>query len=67
MRVAIARLLAFIAIVEGVIAIPVKLADGSIAGIHAAGFLRAAAVTLLLAIFFILDDLRDQYRKGHES
>lgn len=64
MKITIARLLAFVAIVEGLISIPVKLADGSILGIHAAGFLRAASVTLLLAIFFILDDMRDQHQKA---
>lgn len=67
MKITIARLLAFVAIVEGLISIPVKLADGSILGIHAAGFLRAASVTLLLAIFFVLDDMRDQYQKSRGS
>lgn len=65
MKAAFARLLALIAVIEGLIAIVVKLADATILDIAATGFLRAASVTLLLAIFFILDDLRDQYQRTH--
>lgn len=64
MKITIARLLAFVAIVEGIVAIPVKVADGSILGIHGSGFLRAASVTVLLAIFFLLDDMRDRHQKS---
>ena len=65
MRVILARLLALIAIVEGMISIPLRLADTSLFGIEGGGFLVASIPTLLLAIFFILDDMRDNMKKPY--
>ncbi|MFA6002361.1 MAG: hypothetical protein WC828_09690 [Thermoleophilia bacterium] len=65
MRAGLARLLAFIAIVEGVISVPVKWSGGSFLGVWGSGYLKAGMATLLLAIFFLLDDLRDQYSREH--
>ena len=67
MRVGLARLLAFIAIVEGAISIPVKWSGGSFLGVWGAGYLKAGMATLLLAIFFLLDDLRDRYSREHSG
>ncbi|MHB1325025.1 MAG: hypothetical protein ACYDGS_03600 [Thermoleophilia bacterium] len=65
MRTGIARILAFLALIEGVIAIPVKLwTDGGLWGISGGGYLMAAMTTLLMAIFFLLDDFRDLYRRA---
>lgn len=65
MRVGLARLLAFIAIIEGIISIPVKWSGESFLGVWGSGYLMAAMATLLLAIFFLLDDLRDRYSREH--
>ena len=65
MRVGLARMLAFIAIVEGMISIPVKWSGEAFLGVWGAGYLMASMATLLLAIFFMLDDLRDRYTREH--
>ncbi|MBK5226356.1 MAG: hypothetical protein JJD96_07320 [Thermoleophilia bacterium] len=66
MRTGMARMLAFMAMIEGMIAIPVKLwTDGGLWGISGGGYLTAAMATLLMAIFFLLDDFRDMYRRAH--
>lgn len=66
MRTGIARMLAWLALIEGMVAIPVKLwTEGTLLGISASGFLKAAMATLLMAIFLLLDDLRDMYRRAH--
>lgn len=66
MRAGIARLLAWLALIEGMVAIIVKLwTDGSLLGISGGGYLKAAMATLLMAIFLLLDDLRDMYRRAH--
>lgn len=64
MRVLLARLIALIAVVEGIISIPVKWSEDAFLGVWGGGWLKAAMATLLLAIFLILDDLRDQYQKA---
>ena len=65
MRVLLARLLVMVAVVEGVIAIPVRLADTTLFGIDGGGYLFAAIPTLLLAIYLILEDLRDNIKKPY--
>ena len=66
MRTGIARMLAWLAMIEGMVAIVVKLwTDGTLFGITGGGFLRAAMATLLMAIFLLLDDIRDMYRRAH--
>ncbi len=65
MRVLLARLIALVAIIEGAISVPVKISDDSFLGVWGSGWLKAASFTLLLAIFLILDDLRDRYQKAH--
>ncbi|MHB0914931.1 MAG: hypothetical protein ACYC5A_08270 [Thermoleophilia bacterium] len=65
MRVILARLLILIALVEGAFAIPLRLFDATLFGIDGGGFLFAALPTLLLAIYFILEDLRDHMKKPY--
>ena len=66
MRAGIARLLAWLALLEGMVAIIVKLwTDGTLLGISGSGYLKAAIATLMMAIFLLLDDLRDMYRRAH--
>lgn len=65
MRVLLARLCALIAVVEGVVSIPVKWSGDSFLGVWGAGWLKAAVATLIFAIFLVLDDLRDRYQKAH--
>lgn len=67
MRVLLARLFVLIAVFEGAIAIPVRLADTTLLGINGGGYLFATIPTLLLAIYLILEDLRDNMKKpyGH--
>lgn len=66
MRTGIARMLAWLALIEGMMAIPVKWwTDGGLLGINGGGFLKAAMATLLMAIFLLLDDVRDMYRRAH--
>ncbi|MDO8736247.1 MAG: hypothetical protein Q7K29_04095 [Thermoleophilia bacterium] len=66
MRTGIARMLAWLALIEGMVAIVVKLwTDGTLLGITGGGFLRAAMATLMMAIFLLLDDVRDMYRRAH--
>lgn len=67
MRTGIARLLAFMALIEGAMSIPVRWSGGEFLSISAGGYLRAAMATLLMAIFFLLDDFRDMYRRAHSS
>jgi uncharacterized membrane protein YiaA len=59
-------MLAWLALLEGMVAIIVKLwTDGALLGISGSGYLKAAIATLLMAIFLLLDDLRDMYRRAH--
>lgn len=68
MRTGIARMLAWVALIEGMVAIPVKWwTDGTLLGISGGGYLKAAMATLLMAIFLLLDDVRDMYRRAHAS
>ncbi len=60
-------MLAFIALIEGMVAIPVKWSGGELLSISSGGYLRAATATLLMAIFFLLDDFRDMYRRAQSS
>jgi hypothetical protein len=65
MRVLLARLSALIAVIEGIVAIPVKWSGESFLGVWGSGWLKAAVATLIFAIFLTLDDLRDRYQKAH--
>ena len=65
MRVGLARILAFVAIIEGLVSIPVKWSGETFLRVGGFGFLMAATATLLLAIFFVLDDFRDRYNREH--
>lgn len=65
MRILLGRLLVLIAVAEGMVAIPVRFADATLFGIEGGGYLFATIPTLLLAIFFILDDLRDNMKKPY--
>lgn len=66
MRVLLARLAVLIAIVEGLVSIPVKWSGDSFLGVWGGGWLKAAAVTLIFAIYLVLDDLRDRYQRTHQ-
>lgn len=65
MRVLLARLAVLMAVIEGVVSIPVKWSGDSFLGVWGGGWLKAAAVTLIFAIYLILDDLRDRYQRSH--
>jgi hypothetical protein len=65
MRVLLARLAAMIAVIEGIVSIPVKWSGDSFLGVWGSGWLKASVATLIFAIFLILDDLRDRYQKAH--
>jgi hypothetical protein len=66
MRIMASWLLALVAVAEGIISIPVKWSGDSFLGVWGGGWLKAASVTLLLAIFLSLDDLRGRYQRTHE-
>lgn len=66
MRVLLARLMALVAVLEGVIAIPVNWYGDSFLGVWGGGWLKAAAVSLVFAIYLTLDDLRDRYQRAHQ-
>ncbi|RJQ43117.1 MAG: hypothetical protein C4534_08780 [Gaiellales bacterium] len=65
MRILLARFLVLVAMAEGALAIPLRLADATFLGIEGGGYLFASVPTLLLAIFFILDDLRDGMKRPY--
>ncbi len=65
MRLLLARILAFLAFVAGAVSIPVKWSGDAFLGAWGGGWLKAAAVALLLAIYLVLDDLRERYQKAH--
>ncbi len=66
MRVLLARLMALIAVIEGSFAIPVKWSGDSFLGVWGGGWLKAAGVSLIFAIYLVLDDLRDRYQRAHQ-
>jgi hypothetical protein len=65
MRVLLGRMLVLIALTEGFIAIILRLADATLFGIEGGGYLFASIPTLLLAIYFIIEDLRDNMKKSY--
>lgn len=66
MRVLLARLLIMIALMEGTLSIPVRLADATLFGISGGGYLFASIPTLLLAIYLIIEDLRDNMKRHYQ-
>ena len=64
MRVLLARLVVLVAVIEALIAVVLKIAEEHFLSVGGGGWLEAASFTVLLAIFLILDDLRDRYQKS---